>query len=401
MKDEVKRISQLVAEGKLSPEDAADLIEAFYASERAEEQEATASGETPPPPPGAPDAHKDPFKSLIEGIEKLTKEGVDSVNWQEVSRQARDSAKKGLDAFKSGIEDLSKGKVNIGWMSSHESRVIDLPLSVPEGKTLRIENACGDVKVIGGSDLGSVRAEAQFRGGSSDDAKAKAESYTLIIEESDHLVLVRQPDVSGLSVDINVHLSNSAMVELRCESGDVTITNTKAGARISCRSGDIKLDGLNGLIDISSDSGDVTVTNSETPSLTIENKSGDIHLESVAGNINSRTASGDVTLRRCQGKVIAVESISGDVHVDLDEPVVGNLNVRTVNGNAHIDLPDGSDCRVSLSTLRGQVVCSLELQDEARAEQRITGRLGEGAGTLDVSAVTGNIALGLRESVTA
>ena len=35
MKDEVQRISRLVAEGKLSPEDAADLIDAFYASDQA------------------------------------------------------------------------------------------------------------------------------------------------------------------------------------------------------------------------------------------------------------------------------------------------------------------------------------------------------------------------------
>ena len=141
MTDEVKRISKLVAEGKLSPEDAAELIDAFYASERADnEEEATAT--TPPKeePNGnhkATGTNRDPLRGILDSIEKLTKEGAEAVNWQEVSKQARTSAKKGLDVLRSGIEDLSKGKVNIGWLTQSESREVSLPLTVPEGKTLR------------------------------------------------------------------------------------------------------------------------------------------------------------------------------------------------------------------------------------------------------------------------
>jgi DUF4097 and DUF4098 domain-containing protein YvlB len=92
-----------------------------------------------------------------------------------------------------------------------------------------------------------------------------------------------------------------------------------------------------------------------------------------------------------------VETVSGDVDADLDQPATG-LNVRTVSGGAEIKIPDGSDCRVSLSSLRGEVECEVDLQDEAREEQRITGRLGEGAGVLDVSAVTGDITLEYRSA---
>jgi len=98
--------------------------------------------------------------------------------------------------------------------------------------------------------------------------------------------------------------------------------------------------------------------------------------------------------------VISIETASGNVTVDLEDAISGTLNVRTVNGNALIAVPDGSDCRVSLSTLRGNVHSGLPLEDEARADSRITGRLGSGTGTLDVSAVTGNITLELRNSAT-
>ena len=66
--------------------------------------------------------------------------------------------------------------------------------------------------------------------------------------------------------------------------------------------------------------------------------------------------------------------------------------------NSSASIADGSDCRVSLSTLRGDVTTALKLEDEAKSDQRITGRLGSGKGSLDVSAVTGNVTLEMHKS---
>lgn len=412
MRDEVQRISKLVAEGKLSPEDAADLIDAFYASERGG-YEPEEDAPTPPPGPeagatateeakGTNGAHpRDPLRSLVESIEKLTKEGVDSVNWNEVSKQARQSAKKGFDALKSGIEDISKGKVHLGWLATGEAKEVVLPLSLPEGKTLKVENACGDVQIVGGAATGSVTARARFKGATTEDAKAKAEAYTLVIEESDHVVLIRQPDVSGLRVEIEIKVPGHGGVEVRAEAGNVEIQDTKGACRVVTKSGDVKLKGLNGVVEVNGESGDVSIEDATTPSLSVENKNGDISLISVHGNLNLRSATGSVRLKQVGGKTIAIESVSGTIEADLDEPVTGTLNVRTVNGDVKLGIPDGSDSRVSLSTLRGNVSCNLELSDQAKQDQRITGRLGAGAGTLDVSAVTGDVTVELRNAVTA
>jgi len=412
MREEVQRISKLVAEGKLSPEDAADLIDAFYASERGYESE-----EEPSAPPIDPEATvtagaeepkatngahpRDPLRSLVESIEKLTKEGVDSVNWSEVSKQARTSAKKGFDALKSGIEDISKGKVHLGWLATGEAKEIVLPLSLAEGKTLKVDNACGDVQIVGGASVGSVTARARFKGASTEDAKAKAEAYTLVIEESENVVLIRQPDVSGLRLEIEVKLPGTGGVEVRAEAGDVEIRDTLGACRVVKKSGDVKLKGLNGVVEVTGESGDVIIEDATTPSLSVENKNGDISLTSVHGNMNLRNATGSIKLQKAGGKTIAIESVSGTIEADLDEPVTGTLNVRTVNGDVKLGIPDGSDCRVSLSTLRGSVSCNLELSDQAKQDQRITGRLGAGAGTLDVSAVTGDVSVELRNAVTA
>jgi len=428
MRDEIQRISKLVAEGKLSPEDAADLIDAFYAADRVEESYAEADAEptktstVPPPPPGeavgataeadaegrrhatsngGANPRRDPLRGIVESIEKLTKEGRDSAVWQDVSKTARSQAKRGFEAIRSGIEEISKGKVHLGWLFTSESKDVELPLTLPSGKVLKVENFCGSVKIAGGFEVGSAVAKARFKGQTADDARAKAEAYTFVIEESDYMVLIRQPDVSGLHVDLEIQLPGKAPVEVRTEDGNVEITDTGGAVRVSGRTGDIEIRGANGVVEIVGETSDISIEDSATPSLTIENKDGNISGLRVRGNINARTSTGNVTFKSVAGKSIAIEAVSGNIGLDLWEPVSGSLNLRTVSGNASIAVPDGSDCRVSLSTLRGSVSCNLPLVDEAKQDQRITGRLGAGTGTLDVSAVTGNVALSLRDAVAA
>lgn len=387
MKEEILRINRLVAEGKLTPEDGAELIEAFVAAEKAEAQS------TPPPPPQPP---KDPFTGVFEKVEKAAKDGFNRVDWKEISGQVEQGAKKGFEAIRGSFEDLTKGKVNFGLFGNEERRDVSLPLTVSADKRLRIENPCGDVRVLGRAESGTVLAEARVRGGTVDEARARAQEYTVIIEESDSVVTIRQPDVSGLAVDLTIRLPEAVAVEIRTEMGDIHVLDNPAGVRISSRAGDVKIRGANGAVEVSADSGDVALEDVESPSVTLETKSGDLSLKSVRGNINARTAAGDITVKESFGKVVALETVSGDVHVDLIEPVTQSLNVRTVSGDVAIDLPDGGDCRVSLSSLRGDVATEIELEDEAKSEGRRTGKIGAGIGTLDVSAVTGDVSLRMR-----
>lgn len=403
MKDEVRRICKLVAEGRLSPEDASDLIDAFYAgqSESEDETENAHAHETPPSHASEADsasAQKDPFKAFLDSIERLTKEGIDSVNWGEVSEQAKSFGKKGLDAVRAGLDELSKGKVNLNWLRSHESKEVTMPLSVPAGKTLRIENMTGSIKVVGGFDSGTIVASAKIRGATPEDARAKADSYTLLIEESEGAVVLRQPDMSGLSVDLEIQMAGSGAVEIRGESGDVQVLDTKGSCKVSNRSGTIHVRGLNGGIELTTESGDVSIEDCTSQMVVAGNKSGNIKVRNTIGNLNLRTQSGDVSIRTSSGKVIAIDTVAGNVDLDSEVAVTGSINVRTVNGNTLLAVGDGCDCRVSLSTLRGTVKSSLELADARSTEQRITGRLGNGNGSIDVSAVMGNITFEVRDA---
>ncbi|MEI8282132.1 MAG: DUF4097 family beta strand repeat-containing protein [Armatimonadota bacterium] len=418
MKEEIKRINKLVADGKLSPDDAADLIDAFYNSEREENSHGEATQTMPPQSgsegkvsdpaePAGPSGPKeyaseskprDPFRAIIDTAERLGKEFTENVDWKGVSDSARTNAKKGLDTLKSGLEEVSKGKFNMSWLFSTTTREVRLPLVLAEGQLLKIENGSGHVTVVPDAVESYVIAHVKVRGANQDDAKAKADRYTLVVENSDHAVEIKQPHETGLDVDLEVFVAATPAVEVKSEAGNVTIKDTKNACRITSTDGRIDLSGLEGPIEVQAYSGEVYLSNSNSTNVLIENKAGDISLEKVTGNMNVRSASGNISIRGSSGKSVAVEAVSGDISIDLVEPVSGSMSVRTVNGNAWISIPDGSDARVAVTTLRGMAETSIELQDRAQNDQRITGRLGDGNGTIDISAVTGNVSLNLRNS---
>jgi len=405
MKEEIARIMKLVQEGKLSPEDAAELIDAFQGNkeepvaEPKSEPTANAEGTTDPAAEGDDKKkEKEPFQGFVDMVEGIGRDISHSVNWKDISAQVRQGATKGFEALKKAAEEIKAGNLTIDLFGSSETRDIVLPLSVGDGKILKIENHCGSVKVTGGHETGSITARAKVKGASPEDAKAKAEAYTLVIEESDHTVLIRQPRNATYQVDMVVQLASKAMVEIRSDSGTVEVRDTSAGAKVVSQSGNVILRGIDGTIDVSIQSGDLEISDSKSGAASVESKSGQVNITNLDGNLNARCASGDFMVKGWSGKTFSIESVSGDVNVDLPNPVAGTVNIRTVNGDTNLGLADGGDARVHLSTLRGTVTCEVELQDDSRTEQRVTGRLGEGTGTLDVSGINGDINVRLRDS---
>lgn len=398
MKDEITRILRLVSEGKLSPEDASELIDAFQDKKPSEEDSTQAAtgesgegthengGSNPPPPPGS----KDPFKGFVDFLEGVERDITTNVDWKNIASQIRHGAQKGVDVIKKAAEDVKAGNLNLFYAS--ENREVTLPLQISEGKVLKIENPSGSVTVTTGTTAeGKLTAKAKIRGNTVEEAKERAEAFSVMIEESDHHIQVRQPRQTAILVDFLVELPFGCPVDVRTESGDLHISGTGKNVKGSTQSGDIHVKGAAGLIELSIQSGDTHVEDCTPTALTFECKSGTVKLTNVNGNVNGRAASGDISIKGWSGKTLAVESVSGNVNAEIIEGISGQVTIRTVNGNTDLTLSDGNDCRVSLSTIRGDVHCNIPLDDEAKSEQIVNGRLGNGTGSLEVSGINGNI----------
>ncbi|MDI9641227.1 DUF4097 family beta strand repeat-containing protein [Kamptonema cortianum] len=409
MKEEVRRIMQLVKDGKLSPEDAAELVDAFQDSPDGDESETansaqseeTVDGEAEPGEPyaGHQDSENNPFSKLIGAIEKVGKDVSTSVNWKDLASQIKTGVDKGVESIREAAEEAKKGRGPFGSVFGGQVRKhVDLPLSVPKGKVLRIEAQSGDITIEGGHDVGSVSIDAAFRAYNEEEANSIADRYVPVVEESENAVTLRHPEPANTSADINIKIPAGTDVVVKVASGDIHVKATKAAVKIEGASGNIKVHEAKGVVDIATTSGDVKVTESKTTSTNVETKSGDIILDKVKGAANLRTSSGDVTAYEFAGKTVAIEAASGDVVLDLCEPVSGMVNIRTVSGEVTVHVPDGSDARTTLSTLRGEVTCNLELEDPSIDRMKVTGKLGDGSGSIDISAVNGDVFVGLRDS---
>jgi DUF4097 and DUF4098 domain-containing protein YvlB len=240
-----------------------------------------------------------------------------------------------------------------------------------------------------------VNIEAGFRSYNNQEAQDMADKFMPSLEESDDSVTLKQLDQNGVVADIVAKIAKGTAVSIRTASGDVFVSDTFASVTVVASSGDVRIEQAAGAAEVTLSSGEVRIRHSELKNTVVETKSGDVLLDHISGSANVRTSSGDVTLYGFRGRSLSVEAASGDITADLLEPVKGTTSIRTVSGNVTLHIPDGSDARVGLSTLRGHVECKLPLEDEMKEPMRVTGRLGDGSGVLDVSAVNGDLFVSL------
>lgn len=394
MKDQVLRILRMVRDGKLSPDDALELLDAFLHFDRLEEASEVGVGSGVGKEGKGWAFSEDPFRRLVDTIEKLTREAVEGVNWAEVAGAVRQAASKGMETLRSTVEQITK--VDFTLFGPQESVTVELPLRIESGQTLKVESHRGDVHISGGSAESRLVAKAMIRGRSREELKEKRARWTPVIELFEGGASVK-PSPNVVEEDLEIEVPEGVQVEVISEAGDVSIKYTKGSARCAARSGDVEVVEAQGTVHIESQAGDVRIEKL-VGSAEVENKVGDVWLREVSGVVRVRSATGDVRARDISGSVISVETVDGDVDLDICEPLLGTLNVRTVSGDVLVDLAGGSHCRVALSSINGLVRCTVPLEEAHHSEDRITGKIGTGEGTIDMSAVNGNVILSLRDA---
>lgn len=384
---EVERILKLVQEGKLDAKDAVDLIEALEGKEQQEQAESSDSTtET--------EDVKDFFGRVVDSIESASKEVATAVQWDDVKQQVKDNFERGMTSLRKAAEEAKKGNSPFSSVFGAKSEAgFDLPLAVPKGKTLKIEIASGNIKVDVSGKPGSIAGTATFRAYAEEDAKMKAKAFTPLLQETESTIIFQVPDTNDVSVDVQAHLMDGCPIEIVSRTGDIEVVGTESSCRVEGAHGSVKLRDVGGVVNVALSSGDVEVAESACDQITVHTKSGDINLKDVSAVTNLRTSSGSINVSSQASNAASLETASGDIVVAYQEPYEAALNARTVSGDIDIAIPLESDCRVNISTLNGSVGTQIELQEMRQEHMTISGKLGDGSGTIDASAVQGDITI--------
>jgi len=213
--------------------------------------------------------------------------------------------------------------------------------STPEPVRLEIRIPAGDVEIETAEGTETV-VELEFRGRDADQVEQEAR-----IEARGREIVIESAQRMGQDGDYRVRVVTPHGVDVRAElaSADIVGRGRFDEVEIDIASGDVSLDQVGAEARINSASGDVDVR--ESSAARINTASGDVRIRRVAeGDLRIHSASGDVEVGIAKGSRLWVDaqSLSGSTSSELelegapadDEGPLVELRVQTMSGDVAV-----------------------------------------------------------------
>jgi DUF4097 and DUF4098 domain-containing protein YvlB len=406
----ILRILNLMQQGTVSPEEAADLIDALYEVAPAPEPSATTADDSPANGNGATNPARGLFDQILRAAEeavKATGQAVRSVNWQQIGQSVREQTQRSMEELRKALEELEKGDWSLGRWGNHEADLQQtMDLAIVGGQSLSIELPAGDLHIVGGFDGGRVEADIRLRGADPSRLEQVKANYNLIVEQTENGVRIAAPRLEGdlrQKVNLKLQIPRQVSLHVRLErKGDIEIEKLDGAVDLRTPHGDITLRHIRGSAKLETINGDILIQDLQGERMQITLVNGDTHLRDLkAESVVVQATNGDVETERAEIRNITIETVRGDIQLDLLTPIHGEARLTTVKGDITVELPDGNDCRVQMQTSAGDIECALECRQVESSRHHYTGVAGEGTGTLALETVHGDLRIALRAHETA
>ena len=176
-------------------------------------------------------------------------------------------------------------------------------------------------------------------------------------------------------------------------SADVRSSDTSGRLVLDTGSGDVSVDGARGDVMLDTGSGDVTVSNVSGGALTADTGSGDVTGSDITvGELSVDTGSGDVSVESIEATEVSVDTGSGDVELSFRSSP-NEIWVDTGSGDVTLALPASWESSVELDTASGDIHSDFPLTVEEMDDDYVRGRVGSGGGSLEVDTGSGDVRL--------
>lgn len=350
-------ILNMVKEGKISVEEAHDLLEAVE-----EKSEKTGGHHT----------DKEKLKIDLDEMKADLKDGL------------KDFGKTMEGTFRSvvkGFKSLNLGNVvSTAFGAAKESAEKELILSADGLTGINLKTQSGDLSVTGGdaNDV-LIQAVVTARGSDSENAKERAEEIEVIYDIEDG--------------SLNVKDSGTKMQITGPYSVDYTITvPRKFDVKLQTMDGDVVIRYIDGDIGVNNYSGDIHCKEC-SESIKINTKSGDIEIDGFTGVIGLRTLSGDLILSDVVSGAVSCNTLSGDISGQINPTTNANISAKTISGDIELGIDIAAELSISADTLSGDISCNLPVHGTETKEHRFTAILNSDSGNMNLSTKSGDISL--------
>lgn len=176
-------------------------------------------------------------------------------------------------------------------------------------------------------------------------------------------------------------------------SADIRSSATSGQLVLNTGSGDVALDDARGDVTLDTGSGDVAARNVSAGDLVVDTGSGDVTGAGITvSELNVDTGSGDVTLQNVEARQVLVDTGSGAVEIAFQSSP-SHVSVDTGSGDVRLELPSTWESSVELDTSSGDIHSDFQLTIEEMDDDYVKGRVGTGGGSLEVDTGSGDIRL--------
>lgn len=125
----------------------------------------------------------------------------------------------------------------------------------------------------------------------------------------------------------------------------------------------------------------------------VANVNGTVTIEAIERPITSEIVNGVIELDGINASV-AASLVNGTITGDVTLPLDGIISMSAVNGDIDLDIPEDTSAGFSATVVNGSIgITDLVIHDMESTNVSVTGRLGEGRGTISLALVNGTISV--------
>ena len=134
-----------------------------------------------------------------------------------------------------------------------------------------------------------------------------------------------------------------------------------------------------------------TITVPQDLAVEVTHVNGNLAIEAIENDVAVEHVNGNVRLGSIVGNAFA-QVVNGFIDSDVTMPRDGTITLTTSNGGIDLTIPVSTSAELSASVNNGQIqTANLALQNPSELPQSLEGTLGDGAGTIDLTTLNGNI----------
>ena len=364
MSEARKRILNMLAEGKLTPDQAEDLLSGLEADQQTQQHKEQKK------------ALGDEIRGFANQLHKDVIQAMKGINPQ--THEIKDHLKK-LGGWFQGIVSNVSCDFSKNFSHGMEGAECDFSLEAPpEFSTCRsaiIHNHYGSITVQEGSNF---------------ELKVKGKIGKMVLGEETPPVWFAKNGMKAQNGVLEVGLENTMPMN---GVFDIHLTMPASlSLKLRTISGEISVSGSFSVEAAQTVSGNLQFSNARFEKAKIETVSGDQKIIGGLVSLESRSSSGDISLQHARIERFTCQILSGDI--ELKEPVLqenSSIDILTTSGDVAVSSPQGFIGTIKATSRAGTIRSNwAQVSQESPHSIRIEG--GSGA-TLIVETINGDIQL--------